>query len=726
MPSLKTPTTTINAGPGPRPEGTVSGGSAEAGLLAHINDPVGAHAATAISTTLGPAWADATTNPAADAQTQLNKIVNDLGTGAGAAKIHYNASPLGFADSTGLAAGTLEASVDSLVNILGAIGTPDGATKIGVRAITNSTITIAAGTLRSTILSLSLASNIQYLSTGVSLLGGTALADNSTKGTIDAIVTAYNSQTSTSSGARNIGIEARATWITDGATNPATDTFTAIKKIIDDLNLQSVGHSGADKIGCAQMPTWIDGTVHLTGSIFTAISTIITDLSTQTAFTSGASKIGISARSNWLDGTTNPATDTDTAAAKIITDLSRQTIPDGAGIVGAGASGTLTSSTVGGHIFSLDDRSSRTANLLAVNAFQNFAVPGDNHGSIATSGNVVGSAVSAGWAVEKRMLFANNTVTVFASYDGGYTWTTEATTVMTHADFVANGQTSALAIGAVAGAGSCRPYGSLNNAGGSNSTLPASGTPSVNRVRPDPYQTDTFWVVGFDSSGAGSGSIWKVVTVNGVSPPTMTQAIVTGTGSTSTLSLVAPGKTTILATNGTQIYAFSPSSPVAVGPQTSPTATAIVDLFWVDSISKFLLIASSGPSSLEFWSSSTGLTGSWGNLSVASLSTTYSALTGAGVSFTNVISGFPGVTGTNQSIVAIPVRLASGSVWDIAFTYDGGFSWKLIPDPLAMHQTPSPKPTIQRVSLINNRLMAYAYQAAGTVYHALSSRTGNP
>ncbi len=47
-------------------------------LKAHINDAVGAHAASAISTVDGPTWLDGVTNPAADAQIQLDKIIDDL------------------------------------------------------------------------------------------------------------------------------------------------------------------------------------------------------------------------------------------------------------------------------------------------------------------------------------------------------------------------------------------------------------------------------------------------------------------------------------------------------------------------------------------------------------------------------------------------------------------------------------------------------------------------
>ncbi len=661
MPSTRDPTQVVQPGPGRLPAGVVPASAlafspegSNAALQAHINNPTGAHASSAISYAGGPNWADGTTNPSTNVLLELNKIISDLGTGTGAAKIHYNGSPLNFANGTGLPAGTLENAVDTFVTTVG-------------------------------------------------------------------------STTATSSGARFLGVESIGTWV-DSTSIAASSIYTSMASIVGSLTSQSTSHSGADRVGMAQLPSWIDGTVHLSGSIFFGLSNIISDLSTQTAFTSGASKIGISARATWLDATTNPQTDTDTAVAKIITDLSSQTTgADGGLKIGAGAAGTLTASSVGQHLFLLDDRSQKTTNQLAVNAFQNFAVPGAGLGNIATtSGNVVGSAVSAGWAVEKRMLFASNTVNVFASYDGGFTWSTEATTTMTHSDFVANGQTSALAVGSVGGAGSCRAYGSLNNAGSSNNTMTATGVPTVTRVRPDPYQTDTFWVVGVDSTGP-VGSVWKVVTVNGTSPVTQTQVPASGAGSTGTLTLVAVGKTTILAGNATNLFTCSPSSPTFALSQTSPTATPIVDLFWSDHTNAFVLVASSGTNSLEFWRSATGATGTWTNFSQANLASTYGTnLTGAGTSFINVISGFPLVTSTNQSIIVLPVHLDGGAIWDLAFTYDGGISWKLLPDPLAMHQGVSPLPKVQRVSIINNRLMAYGYQAAGNIYHALSSRTGNP
>jgi len=57
----------------------------------HVTGAADKHPAADINYAGGPAWADGTTNPAATVEAQLDKIISDLGAGAGAAKIHANA-----------------------------------------------------------------------------------------------------------------------------------------------------------------------------------------------------------------------------------------------------------------------------------------------------------------------------------------------------------------------------------------------------------------------------------------------------------------------------------------------------------------------------------------------------------------------------------------------------------------------------------------------------------
>lgn len=73
-------------------------------LLTLIRD----HNAAATSYAGGPAWADGTTNPATTVEAQLDKIITDLATGAGTAKL------LGAAVGSDLAGGTLAAQIADL------------------------------------------------------------------------------------------------------------------------------------------------------------------------------------------------------------------------------------------------------------------------------------------------------------------------------------------------------------------------------------------------------------------------------------------------------------------------------------------------------------------------------------------------------------------------------------------------------------------------------------
>lgn len=87
MPSTRDPVTVVQPGPGRLPANTVPAnalifpptGNSDAALQAHITDPVGAHAASAISTTILATWANGTANPASDVQTRMADILARLG-----------------------------------------------------------------------------------------------------------------------------------------------------------------------------------------------------------------------------------------------------------------------------------------------------------------------------------------------------------------------------------------------------------------------------------------------------------------------------------------------------------------------------------------------------------------------------------------------------------------------------------------------------------------------
>jgi len=76
----------------------------------------------------GGAWADGTLNGATSVELQLDKIITDLATGAGSAKIKADASPA-WNDATSRIAETLKARTDGIITDLAAAS---GAAKIGL------------------------------------------------------------------------------------------------------------------------------------------------------------------------------------------------------------------------------------------------------------------------------------------------------------------------------------------------------------------------------------------------------------------------------------------------------------------------------------------------------------------------------------------------------------------------------------------------------------------
>lgn len=77
----------------------------------HVTGAADRHHAADVDYAGGAAWADGTTNPAATVEAQLDKIINDLATGSGAAKIHANVSG-------NFIAGTVRSQLDQLGAII--------------------------------------------------------------------------------------------------------------------------------------------------------------------------------------------------------------------------------------------------------------------------------------------------------------------------------------------------------------------------------------------------------------------------------------------------------------------------------------------------------------------------------------------------------------------------------------------------------------------------------
>ena len=107
----------------------------------HVTAAADKHAAADINYGGGAAWADATANPAATVEAQFDKIITDLATAGGTAKIYGSALPA-WADASANAAGTLFAQLQGIINALAGTG---GAVKIGAVASGG----LAGGTVRS-------------------------------------------------------------------------------------------------------------------------------------------------------------------------------------------------------------------------------------------------------------------------------------------------------------------------------------------------------------------------------------------------------------------------------------------------------------------------------------------------------------------------------------------------------------------------------------------------
>jgi len=288
MPSTRIPTS-ITTGPGAPPPGGAQAEDVAASLVAHITDPVGAHAASAISYAGGPNWYNGATNPASDVETQVDKIITDLITDtayndSGAARIGSGALQT-WADGSQILQGSINWQLFQIPDMLrSSIGVHpwSGVRKIGAETITNTTVTIPSGRLHSQLVALSKAENIQFE-------GGVAWAD--------------------------------------GGLNPATNVEAQIDKILSDL----AGDTGAAKWGIA---------AHTVGTVTIPVS----DGKSRIEALQNSQYISAGLRPTWLGGRTNPDTDVKAAIAKIITDLNDQTASDD-GVERIGAEAYTSAST---------------------------------------------------------------------------------------------------------------------------------------------------------------------------------------------------------------------------------------------------------------------------------------------------------------------------------------------------------------------------------------------
>jgi len=281
MPSITNPSTSVNPGIGPRILGGGDVAGLAASLAAHIADPINAHMATAIGYAGGPPWADGTTNPAATVEAQLDKILTDLGATSGTAKIHANAQTAGtitiaagtlesqilaliqasnhnyagspaWANTTSIAAQSVEGAIDEIVSSLGG---SNGVTLLGSTPITSTSVSIPAGTLRSQLVALASAGNIQYNGSSPSTWeDGSVLSASTVESAIDSVVATLGSVTGGgASGADKVG--------SSGTTSLSSGSVNAI------LNSLDTGWGKYDRLGTWSETQILQGNVS-TGLVF--------------------------------------------------------------------------------------------------------------------------------------------------------------------------------------------------------------------------------------------------------------------------------------------------------------------------------------------------------------------------------------------------------------------------------------------------------------------------
>jgi len=278
MPSTRLPTS-ITTGPGAPPPGGAKAEDVAASLVAHITDTTGAHAASAISTVLGPQWHNTYTNPAADVQTQLDKIVTDLASESAIGPSYSGADKIGsrnlqaWADGTQILADDVHSQLFGIVNDLrGSTGTR----KIKGGAITHSTVTISEARLDQQLYYMSQASYSQYA-------GGAAWADGTTnpatdvEAQIDKILTELSS-TSDPSGTKKLGVQAT---VVGAVTNGAGTLYDRLEDLQDAVNITA----GA-------RPDWRDGTTNPDTNVAAALDQFVNHLNDNVGAQTGSTKIG--------------------------------------------------------------------------------------------------------------------------------------------------------------------------------------------------------------------------------------------------------------------------------------------------------------------------------------------------------------------------------------------------------------------------------------------------
>lgn len=212
-------------------------------LNTHISNGSGAHAATALSYAGGPAWRDATTNPATTVEAQLDKIVTDLGDSAvnGTARISsLSVSGVNVLLSAGSARSqivSLLGQLDTLWASLVAVAPgAAGSSFVGADAVS----TLPAGTVRSQLQTLDKRACADALTSWSALVFGALAGGNS----FGSFLTALPPEGTTGSfPLRQSGVAA--VGIASGGTG-----HSLVGTSIDGSNFPALSDTGLGPFGC--------------------------------------------------------------------------------------------------------------------------------------------------------------------------------------------------------------------------------------------------------------------------------------------------------------------------------------------------------------------------------------------------------------------------------------------------------------------------------------------
>lgn len=170
----------------------------------------------------------------------LTSVLNGIITGGGfqltATSVIYAGSGPWVSGQPGIAAGSLEAAIDSLVVVLAATGAGvSAAHKLGCAPLVGPSSTIAAGPLFATLTALKSAANIEYAGSGA-FADGSVLPASSTEGAIDNVVSFLGS--TVVPGAARAGMKAVGNF-----------TATTVFGAFGELAAATAGNDGMKRLG---------------------------------------------------------------------------------------------------------------------------------------------------------------------------------------------------------------------------------------------------------------------------------------------------------------------------------------------------------------------------------------------------------------------------------------------------------------------------------------------